>query len=50
MILGHVIVIDRRPIPGETRNLAIFEIFSARATAELRRYERKRRCVREKKR
>ncbi len=36
-ILGHVAVIDRRPIPEDQRVLAIFRIFAARATAEMRR-------------
>jgi PAS domain S-box-containing protein len=36
-ILGHMAVIDRRPIPEEPRVLAIFQIFAARAAAELRR-------------
>ena len=37
IILGHMAVIDRRPIPEEPRVLAIFQIFAARAAAELRR-------------
>ncbi len=36
-VLGHVAVIDRRPIPEESRVHAIFKIFGARATAELQR-------------
>ncbi|HEX9742783.1 MAG TPA: sigma 54-interacting transcriptional regulator [Nitrospiraceae bacterium] len=36
-ILGHMAVIDRRPIPEEPRVHAIFQIFAARAAAELRR-------------
>ncbi|MGH7827751.1 MAG: sigma-54-dependent Fis family transcriptional regulator [Candidatus Binatia bacterium] len=36
-ILGHLAVIDRRPIPEEPRVLALFSIFAARATAEMRR-------------
>ena len=36
-VLGHMAVIDRRPIPEEPRVHAIFQIFAARATAELRR-------------
>jgi PAS domain S-box-containing protein len=36
-ILGHLAVIDRRPIPEEPRVLALFNIFAARATAEMRR-------------
>ena len=33
-ILGHMAVIDRRPIPAESRVHAIFKIFAARAAAE----------------
>src|SRR5262245_33225312 len=36
-ILGHMAVIDRRPIPKEPRVHAIFQIFAARAAAELQR-------------
>jgi PAS domain S-box-containing protein len=36
-ILGHLAVIDRRPIPEEPRVLALFKIFAARATAEMQR-------------
>src|SRR4030095_1191898 len=36
-ILGHMAVIDRRPIPEEPRVLALFNIFAARATAEMQR-------------
>jgi PAS domain S-box-containing protein len=36
-ILGHIAVIDRRPIPEEPRVYAIFQIFAARAAAELQR-------------
>jgi PAS domain S-box-containing protein len=36
-VLGHLAVIDRRPIPEEPRVLALFNIFGARATAEMRR-------------
>jgi PAS domain S-box-containing protein len=36
-ILGHLAVIDRRPIPEEPRVLALFNIFAARATAEMQR-------------
>jgi PAS domain S-box-containing protein len=36
-ILGHLAVIDRRPMPEESRVLALFKIFAARATAEMRR-------------
>jgi PAS domain S-box-containing protein len=36
-ILGHLAVIDRRPIPEEPRVMALFNIFAARATAEMQR-------------
>ncbi|MEW6248670.1 MAG: sigma 54-interacting transcriptional regulator [Nitrospirota bacterium] len=36
-ILGHMAVIDRRPIPDDPRVLALFRIFAARAAAEMRR-------------
>jgi PAS domain S-box-containing protein len=36
-ILGHMAVIDRRPMPDEPRLHAIFQIFSARAAGELQR-------------
>ncbi len=36
-ILGHMAVIDRRPLPEEPRVHALFQIFAARAAAELRR-------------
>lgn len=36
-ILGHMAVIDRRPIPEEPRIHSIFQIFAARAAAELQR-------------
>ena len=36
-ILGHMAVIDRRPIPEASRVYAIFKIFAARAAAELQR-------------
>ena len=36
-VLGHIAVIDRRPLPREPRVLALFRIFGARATAEMRR-------------
>jgi PAS domain S-box-containing protein len=34
-ILGNLAVLDTRPIPDSFRNLAVFRIFAARATAEL---------------
>jgi PAS domain S-box-containing protein len=36
-ILGHLAVIDRRPIPEEPKVKALFQIFAARAAAELQR-------------
>lgn len=36
-ILGHMAVIDRRPLPEEPRVHALFQIFAARAAAELQR-------------
>ncbi len=36
-ILGHLAIVDRRPMPEEPRVHALFRIFAARATAELQR-------------
>jgi PAS domain S-box-containing protein len=36
-ILGHLAVLDLRPMPAEPRAQALFQIFAARAGAELRR-------------
>jgi PAS domain S-box-containing protein len=36
-ILGHMAVVDRRPMPAEPRLVALFRIFAERAAAELRR-------------
>src|SRR5262245_13454712 len=36
-ILGHLAVLDRRPMPEQPRVLALFRIFAARAAAELQR-------------
>jgi PAS domain S-box-containing protein len=36
-ILGHLAVLDKRPMPEEPRALALFQIFAARGAAELRR-------------
>ena len=36
-ILGHLAVMDRKPMPEDARKLALFHIFANRATAELRR-------------
>src|SRR5262249_3375181 len=39
-ILGHMAVVDRRPLPESPRVLAIFRIFAMRAAAELQRLQR----------
>ena len=36
-VLGHLAVLDKRPMPSEPRAQALFQIFAARAAAELRR-------------
>ena len=36
-LLGHLAVMDRRPLPPSERLLSLFEIFANRATAEMRR-------------
>jgi len=36
-IIGHLAVLDTRPMPKEPRGLTIFHIFAARASAELQR-------------
>ena len=36
-IIGHLAVLDSKPIPDEARYLALFEIFGNRAAAEMRR-------------
>ena len=36
-VLGHLAVLDTRPMPAEPRTQALFQIFAARAAAELRR-------------
>lgn len=36
-ILGHLAVVDRRPMPPKPEAIALFHIFAARAAAELRR-------------
>ena len=36
-ILGHLAILDNRPMPPEPRAQALFQIFAARAAAELRR-------------
>jgi PAS domain S-box-containing protein len=39
-ILGHMAVVDRRPLPEAPRVLALFRIFATRAAAELQRLHR----------
>lgn len=34
-VLGNIAVVDTKPMPESYRNLAVFRIFAARATAEL---------------
>jgi len=41
-IIGHLAVLDDKPMPEEPRGIAIFRIFASRAAAELRRLERDR--------
>jgi len=36
-ILGHLAVLDKRPLPEEPRLLTVFQLFAERASAELRR-------------
>ena len=36
-VLGHLAVLDKRPLPADGRCLALFRIFAARAAAELQR-------------
>jgi len=36
-VLGHLAVLDQRPMPAEPRAQALFQIFAGRAAAELRR-------------
>lgn len=38
-VLGNLAVLDTKPMPDSFRNLALFRIFAARATAELLRLE-----------
>jgi len=38
-ILGNIAVVDTRPMPDSFRNLAVFRIFAARATAEILRLQ-----------
>jgi PAS domain S-box-containing protein len=41
-IIGHLAVLDDKPMPEEPRGIAIFRIFANRAASELRRLERDR--------
>jgi PAS domain S-box-containing protein len=36
-VIGHLAVVDDRPMPDEKRLIALFQIFAARAAAEMRR-------------
>ena len=36
-VLGHLFVMDTRPMPRDPRNLGLFRVFAARATSELTR-------------
>jgi PAS domain S-box-containing protein len=36
-MMGHLAVLDQKPLPPEPRMVAVFQIFAARASAELRR-------------
>jgi PAS domain S-box-containing protein len=36
-VLGHLAVLDTRPMPREVRRISVFQIFAARAAAELER-------------
>jgi PAS domain S-box-containing protein len=36
-VIGHLAVLDRRPMPRDERMVALFEIFATRALAEMRR-------------
>ena len=44
-IIGHVAVLDDKPMPGEPRGMAIFQIFANRAAAELQRLHAERATV-----
>ena len=48
-ILGNLAVMDTRPMPEEPQSLAIFQIFAARASAELQRIRAEREIQNEKK-
>jgi PAS domain S-box-containing protein len=42
-VLGHLSVLDTKPLPASARSLSLFEIFAARAAAEHRRLQAERR-------
>lgn len=44
-ILGHLAAFDERPMPAEPRRIFLFQIFAARATAELRRMRAEQRLL-----
>ena len=44
-IIGHVAVLDDKPMPAEPRSAAIFQIFANRAAAELQRLQAERATV-----
>ena len=44
-VLGHLAVMDRKPMPKEPRLEALFQIFAARAAAELRRLRAERQVI-----
>jgi formate hydrogenlyase transcriptional activator len=47
-VLGHLSVLDTKPLPANPQTLSLFEIFAARAAAEHRRLQTERRlCARE---
>jgi formate hydrogenlyase transcriptional activator len=47
-VLGHLSVLDTKPLPADPRTISLFEIFAARAAAEHRRLQAERRlCARE---
>ncbi len=41
-VMGHLSVLDRKPLPADARLISLFEIFAARAAAELRRLQQER--------
>jgi PAS domain S-box-containing protein len=49
-VLGHLAVMDRKPMPKEPRMEALFQIFAGRAAAELRRLRAERQVIEREKR